>query len=202
MSRKRRDERPGYHHVATRGNNKQTVFLTDDDRRMFMDLLEMSATRHRWTILAYCLMRNHYHLILRVEDELARGMRDLNGFYAVYFNHTHGRSNHLFGKRYWNEVTETETHLKNAVRYVVQNPQRAGAKGPLRTHPWTSYCASIGEEFGPRRFDRNELLELFGRDPVSAQAAFVAFCDEPAPPRREETRRCQVPVPRLRVRVT
>lgn len=202
MPRKSRDERPGYHHVASRGNNKQTIFLTDDDRRMFMELLEMSATRWHWTILAYCLMRNHYHLVLRVEDELARGMRDLNGFYAVYFNHSHDRINHLFGKRYWNDFADTETHLKNAVRYVIQNPRRAGAAGPLWAHPWTSYRASIGEEFGPRRFDRNELLEFFGRDPVTAQTEFVAFCDEPAPAPREETRRYQVPVPRPRVRVT
>jgi hypothetical protein len=129
-------------------------------------------------------------------------MRDLNGFYAVYFNHAHDRINHLFGKRYWNEPTETEGHLKNAVRYVLQNPRRAGAKGPLRDHPWTSYLPSIGETFGPRRFDRNELLELFGRDPTRAQVEFVAFCDEPAPIRPDEPRRCQVALPKLRVRAT
>lgn len=202
MPRKLRDERPGFHHVVTRGNNKQTIFLTDVDRLTFLGLLEMCAARHDWTILAYCLMRNHYHLVIRIEGDLSAGMRDLNGFYAVYFNHAHGRINHAFGKRYWSEFTETEAHLKNAIRYVIQNPRRAGAKGPLRTHPWTSYRASIGEEFGPRGFDRSELLALFGATPATGQAAFVAFCDEPAPPRPEETRRCQVAVPRLRVRAT
>lgn len=202
MPRRARDERLGYHHVVTRGNNKQTTFLTNHDRVTFLGLLEMCATRHHWTIIAYCLMRNHYHLVLRIEEGLARGMRDLNGFYALYFNHEHGRINHLFGKRYWSEFTETEAHLKNAIRYVIQNPRRAGAKGALRDHPWTSYRASVGDEFGPRRFDRSELLELFGRDPATAQAAFVAFCDEPAPPRPLETRRYQVPAPRVRVRVT
>jgi putative transposase len=202
MARKPRDERPGYHHVVTRGNNKQTIFLTDEDRLTFLTMLEMEAIRHNWTILAYCLMRNHYHLVVRVHEELARGMRNLNGFYALYFNGRHSRINHLFGKRYWSEFTETDAHLKNAIRYVLQNPRRAGAMGPLADHPWTSYRASTGTEFGPVRFSRDELLELFGRDPAGAQAAFVAFCDEPAPTRLVEPRRYQVPRPTARVRVT
>jgi|SRR5581483_7068088 len=202
MPRKPRDERPGYHHVVTRGNNKQTIFLTDRDRLTFLAMLEMEAIRHDWTILAYCLMRNHYHLVVRIADELARGMRNLNGFYALYFNDAHGRINHLFGKRYWSEFTESDAHLKNAIRYVLQNPRRAGAKGTLAEHPWTSYRASTGHEFGPRGFSRQELLQLFGRDPVTAQAAFVAFCDEPAPQRQDETGRYQVPAPNLRVSLT
>ena len=202
MARKPRDERPGYHHVATRGNNKQTIFLTDHDRVTFMALLEMMATKFNWDILAYCLMRNHYHLVLRVYDGLARGMRDLNGFYAVYFNAEHGRINHLFGKRYWNEFTETDEHLKNAIRYVIQNPRRAGASGPLSSHPWTSYLASVGDTFGPARFARDEVLGLFGSSPGAALRAFVSFCDEPAPPRPRGTSRNQVSRPKLRLRVT
>jgi REP element-mobilizing transposase RayT len=202
MARKARDERPGYHHVVTRGNNKQTIFLTDHDRLTFMELLGMLATKFNWDILAYCLMRNHYHLVLRVHDSLARGMRDLNGFYAVYFNAEHGRINHLFGKRYWNEFTETDEHLKNAIRYVIQNPRRAGAHGPLSSHPWTSYRPSIGETFGPARFARDDVLGLFGPSPAVALRAFVSFCDEPAPSRPRETPRNQVPAPKLRVRVT
>jgi putative transposase len=202
MARKPRDERPGYHHVVTRGNNKQTIFLNNRDRLTFMLLLEMSAARNNWSILAYCLMRNHYHLVLNVRDELARGMRDLNGFYALYFNGTHKRINHLFGKRYWNEYTETEGHLKNAIRYVIQNPRRAGATGPLEDHPWTSYRASIGTEFGPKRFARDELLAMFGRDPSIARAEFMAFCEEPPPPRPLRPLRYQVPLPNLLARVT
>jgi Transposase and inactivated derivatives len=193
---------PGYHHVVTRGNNKQRIFVSDRDRLTFLALVEMTARKYDWTILAYALMRNHYHLVLRITEDLARGMRDLNGFYALYFNAAHGRINHLFGKRYWSEFTETDEHLKNAIRYVIQNPRRAGKKGPLESHPWTSYRASVGLEFGPARFRRDEVLELFGRDPASALAAFTAFCDEPPPPRPDEPIRYQVPVPKLRVRVT
>jgi putative transposase len=199
MARGLRDERPGYHHISTRGNNKQTIFLNDGDRGSFLALLELVAVRHHWRILTFCLMRNHYHLVLRVSDGLAQGMRELNGVYAKYFNGEHGRINHLFGCRYWSEFTETEAHLKNAVRYVVQNPRRAGAKGPLESHPWTSYGASIGNDFGLQAFARDELLALFGTAPASAVAAFTSFCEEPAPPRDE---RCLAPARKARVRLT
>ena len=203
--RKPRDERAGFHHVVTRGNNKQAIFLDDRDRRVFMLLLDRAATRHNWQILCHALMRNHYHFVLRVlEGGLARGMRDLNGVYALYFNGEHGRTNHLFGRRYWSELTETDEHLRNAIRYVVQNPRRAGVPGPLASHPWTSYAASIGKGFGPSRFARDELLRLFGPTPATAVPAFIAFCEEPAPPRQVPggPGECQVPPQNARVRVT
>jgi putative transposase len=204
VSYKLRDQRPGYHHVVSRGNNKQTIYLSDADRRAFMTILDWVARKYRWDILTYCLMRNHYHLVLKIaEASLGRGMCELNGVYALYFNGQHGRINHLFGRRYWSELTETEAHLKNAIRYVLQNPRRAGARGSLESHPWTSYRASIGQAFGPARFARDELLELFGPDPARAVPALVAFCEEPAPPRREDEYKGRQPLaPKLRVRVT
>ena len=144
-------------------------------------------------------MRNHYHLVLRISEGLAQGMRELNGVYAKYFNGEHGRMNHLFGRRYWSECTTTEAHLKNAIRYVVQNPRRAGARGPLEVHPWTSYRASIADEFGLGSFARDELLGLFGTAPATAIPAFMAFCEEPAPPRGD---RCLAPARNARVRLT
>jgi putative transposase len=198
MARGPRDERPGYHHISTRGNNKQTLFLSNRDRDSFLALLELVAVRHQWRILTYCLMRNHYHLVLRITDGMAQGMRELNGVYAKYFNGEHGRINHLFGQRYWSEYTETEAHLKNAIRYAIQNPRRAGAKGPLESHPWTSYRSSIGMDFGLRAFARDELLALFGNAPRTSVPQFVAFCEEPAPPRSE----CLAPPRKARIRLT
>jgi hypothetical protein len=129
-------------------------------------------------------MDNHYHIVLRVgERGLSKGMGELNTAYAVQFNTVHGRINHLFGKRFWNRRLRTDRSLLNAVRYVVQNPRRAGKSGPLEGHVWTSYAATIGLAFSAIRFDRDELLEHFGGTPEKAIEEFKLFCEIPAPPR-------------------
>lgn len=175
-----RNEEVGYHHVGIRGNNKQRIYVNDDDRDLFLLMLDRKAAKFDWHVLAYALMRNHYHLVLRTGDlGLASGMRELNTGYAITFNATYGRSNHLFGRRYWNDPSTSTEHLTNVVRYVLQNPRRAGAPGPLESHRWTSYRASIGLDFGLARFARDELLGLFGPDPATAVAAFREFCEEP-----------------------
>jgi REP element-mobilizing transposase RayT len=185
VGQKLRDESPGYHHVVTRGNNKRVIYLDDRDRWFFCVTLERIAAKYGWIVIAYCLMENHYHIVLRVDERgLSKGMCELNTAYATHFNAEHGRINHLFGKRFWNRRLRTDRSLMNAVRYVVQNPRRAGKPGPLDGHRWTSYAATIGLAFSAIRFDRDELLELFGRTPEKAVEEFRLFCEVPVPPRR------------------
>lgn len=182
MSTQLRDESPGYHHVVTRGNNKRTIFTGDRDRWFFSLTFDRVAKKYGWTVLAYCLMDNHYHVVISVgERGLSSGMCELNTAYAVWFNQQHGRVNHLFGKRYWSRRLRTETSLFNAIRYVIQNPRRAGIPGPLEAHTWTSYAATIGLAFAAVKLDRDEVLALFGRTPESGIRRFSDVCEEPAP---------------------
>jgi hypothetical protein len=133
-------------------------------------------------------MNNHYHLIIHVGDKgLAAGMCELNTGYAVWFNAEHGRVNHLFGKRYWNRRIRTDASLMNAVRYVVQNPRRAGGDEPLEAYAWTSYAATIGLAYARMRIERDEVLSLFGRTPERAMGSFREFCN--ATPLRGHVRR-------------
>jgi REP element-mobilizing transposase RayT len=177
MGHKIRDERPGYHHVVTRGNNRRSVYTCDRDRTVFFLMVDRLAKKYEWSVVAYCLMRTHYHLVLGVGTRgLSRGLDELNGGYARWFNGEHGRINHLFGRRYWNRPLRTESAVLNGIRYVVQNPQRAGVPGPLESHSWTSYAATIGVEFPHLRLARDELLELFGRKPAFAIDEFSQFC--------------------------
>jgi REP element-mobilizing transposase RayT len=177
MSRPHRDESPGYHHVTTRGNNKREIFLEDRDREFFCLTVTRIARKYGWTVLAYCLMDNHYHLLLSVGDKgLSAGMQELNGGYATTFNLTHGRINHLFGRRFWNRKIETHASLLNTVRYVVQNPRAAGGSKKLEEYDWTSYAPTMGLAFSPIALARDELLAFFGSNPAQALEEFRIFC--------------------------
>ena len=177
MSYALRDESPGFHHVVTRGNNKRRIFDDDRDRWMFSITVDRIARKYGWTILAYALMDNHYHLIICVgERGLSDGMCELNSGYARQYNAWHGRVNHLFGRRFWNRRIRTDASLLNTVRYIVQNPRRAGGSKPLEAYVWTSYAAMIGLAFAAIKLDRDTVLRLFGRNPEHAVEEFRLFC--------------------------
>lgn len=133
MPRPPRDQTPGYFHVTTRGNNGRDVFATAADRRVFLALLSSIAREREWALPAWCLMINHFHLVLETRHEnLSAGMQRLNGVYAQWFNAWHGRINHLFGRRFWSKRIETETQLRDTAEYVLHNPVRAG----FCANPW------------------------------------------------------------------
>jgi REP element-mobilizing transposase RayT len=172
-----RDQSPGYHHVVTRGNNKRRIYLDDRDRVYFCAAVTRIARKYGWTILAYCLMENHYHLLISVgEKGLSDGMCELNTGYACAFNARHGRVNHLFGKRFWNRRIKTEPSLWNVVRYIVQNPHRAGIEQRLGGYRWTSYSATLGLRVADLQLARDELLAFFGRTYERALEEFRIFC--------------------------
>jgi putative transposase len=172
-----RDERPGFHHVVTRGNNKRRIYEDDRDRWFFCITVDRLAKKYGWTILAYALMDNHYHLVICVGDRgLSDGMCELNTGYARAYNARHGRINHLFGKRFWSRRIKTDASVLNTVRYVVQNPRRAGGAKPLHAYVWTSYAATIGLAFARIKVDHDALLALFGPTPQLAMDEFRVFC--------------------------
>src|SRR5215217_7422686 len=114
------------YHVTSRGNERRSIFRTDRDRRTFLTLLEQAAKRFRWSVTAYVLMTNHFHLVLQTpEPNLSRGMQWLNGTYAAWFNHRHQRAGHLFQGRFHAFLVEKETYFAELLRYVVLNPVRA-----------------------------------------------------------------------------
>lgn len=127
----------GIYHVVARGNERAAIFWDDTDRGRFLELLAHVVHRYQWRVLAYCLMGNHYHLLVQTpEPNFARGMRQLNGVYAQRFNRRHGRVGHLLQGRYGARLVQEDGHLLAAVRYIVRNPVRAGLAGaPRRRSP-------------------------------------------------------------------
>ena len=182
MTYVRRDESPGLHHITCRGNNKRSIFEDDSDRRLFLLQLARVARRYGWKIHAYCLMRNHYHLVLEISEQgMSRGFCELHTGYAVSYNRRYGRVNHLFGKRYWNGWLPDQTSFINACRYVLQNPVRAGLVDEPEKWRWSSYRATIGLALASVPLSTSELLSAFGRRPALAVRRFREYlaCDRP-----------------------
>ncbi len=169
----------GYFHVTSRGNNKGLVYLDDSDRRRFLYLLARFARRHSWVVLTYCLMTNHYHLVLHLPSGgLSKGMQLLNSGYACRFNRRHDRIDHVFRQRFSSTEIEDEAHLVEACRYAVLNPVRAGLCESAEDWPWSSYRASIGLELADPCLDDTALLRLFDDSPDEARRAFRAFVEQ------------------------
>lgn len=134
----------GVYHVVARGNERRSVFRDDADRARFLEVLGRVGRRYRWRVLSFCLMGNHYHLLVRIEcPNLAAGMRQLNGVYAQGFNRRHGRVGHLFQGRYKAVLVQTDGHLLSAVRYIVRNPLRAGLSTRVDGWRWTSHAQTV-----------------------------------------------------------
>jgi putative transposase len=141
----------GMFHVTTRGNRGQSIYLDDEDRRAFLRLFDRVRRDCEWRQLAWCLMPNHYHLVLQTPTEsLAIGMQRLNGVYARRFNTRHLLEHHLFGRRYYARFIDSERQLERTIRYVAFNPVRAGLCEHPADWPWSSfYGAARGYAFDP-----------------------------------------------------
>jgi REP element-mobilizing transposase RayT len=173
-----------YYHVGARGNDKTAVFLSDEDRRRFLALLETVVDRYGWRVYAYCLMGNHYHLALRTPDpNLGAGMGRLNQLYVQSFNHRHDRTGHLFERRYWSAVLESEAHMLALIRYIAANPVRAGLCRRPRDWAWSSAQATAGLVSAPRFLDVEWVLSQFAADTGAASVLYARFVDDGAWPR-------------------
>lgn len=180
MSRPLRNAYPGgYFHVNTRGNNKQTIYLDGVDRYWFLEMFGKATVRYEWSIYAYCLMTNHYHVVLQIpEGGLSEGMCELNGGFARWSNIRHGRCDHLFGKRFGSREITTDEYLLEACRYVVLNPVRAGLVKRPEEWSWSSYRACAGLEFPRRWFKPKTPLSLFSTRPREAMEGYRVFVEE------------------------
>jgi putative transposase len=128
----------GTYHVTARGVARSEIFRDAHDYRIFVRLFAEAATRFEWRCHAFCLMPNHYHLVVETPlVPLSSGLHRLNGIYAQRFNKRHGRWGHLFGERFEARLIETERHLRGACRYVLDNPVRAGLCTKRSEWPWS-----------------------------------------------------------------
>jgi REP element-mobilizing transposase RayT len=151
------------YHVTARGNARQKIFLDEQDRHAFLDLLGKEIEQQGWRCYAYCLMDNHYHLLIETpEPTLVAGMRRLNGVYTQAFNRRHRRVGHLYQGRYKAILVDKEAYLQELCRYIVLNPVRAKAVKRLDQWQWSSYAATAGAATAPPWLAVKEVCALFG----------------------------------------
>lgn len=157
-SRKRSET--GFYHVILRGNGKQNLFETDEDRAAFMEAARSSFKRCGISLIAWCLMDNHVHLIIDdPTNRMSEALQRVSSTYAMYFNRTFGHTGHVFEGRYGSVPILDDEQLLAAVKYVHNNPLKGMGTTPDR-YPWCSYSEYAS---GVSRFaDIDALLELLG----------------------------------------
>jgi putative transposase len=170
-------------HITSRGNRRQRIYLDPRDYERFLDILGIVVVRCHWRVHAYCLMPNHFHLLVETtEPNLSAGMQYLNGVYAQYFNRRHDCGGHLFQGRFHSVIVQSNSHLVELARYIVCNPVRAGLCAAAAHWPWSSYHAAIG--VASRGYVTCELLlAQFGPDPARAITRYSGFVAEAGPKR-------------------
>jgi putative transposase len=173
----------GVFHVTARGNRRQEIFTDDRDRAYFLTLLAVVCARLQWKCHAYCLMTNHYHLMIETpEEDLSKGLHWLNFRYAQWFNLQHDFSGHLFQGRFHSVLVESNVHLIELARYIVLNPVRAGLCARAQDWKWSSYRAFAHEFVKRRTFVHVDwLLAQFGRERDRARERYRQFVEEGVP---------------------
>jgi putative transposase len=161
------------YHVTARGNAGMRIFGDDFDRVHLLGLMGKASDTFGWSCLAYCLMDNHYHLLVRIlGPNLSSGMRLIQTGYAKRFNARHGRQGHVFGDRFHNRRVDGDEHLLSAVVYTVLNPVRARVVDAPQEWRWSSYRATAGLEEPPGMLDLECLLGLLSPQRERAQAMY------------------------------
>jgi REP element-mobilizing transposase RayT len=174
------------YHITSRGDRREAIYEGNMDREAFLSILDKVCETYNWACHAYCLMDNHYHLLIETPDaNLARGMRQLNGVYTQTFNRANGRVGHVFQGRYKAILAEKESYLLELSRYIVLNPVRAGMVRSAREWPWSSYRAMVGQSKVRRCLTTEWLLSVFGKKKGLAIERYKKFVLEgkgqPAP---------------------
>ena len=177
MARPLRIEYDGaVYHVTSRGNARKNIFKDDDDREVFLEVLGRVVKRYNWLCHAYCLMGNHYHLLIETPDaNLSAGMRQVNGVYTQKYNQRHKKTGHIFQGRYKAILIEKESYLLELCRYVVLNPVRAGIVEQPEEWNWSSHTATVGMKKAPGYLTTDWILGQFGNKRSDAGKHYTEF---------------------------
>lgn len=179
MARPLRLEYPGaFYHVINRGNAGENIFINDRDKEKFLEYLEKAVERYLIRIHTYCLMTNHYHLLVETpQPNLSQAIKWVNVSYATYFNRKRNRSGHLFQGRFKSIIVDADEYLKPLSRYIHLNPVRAKMVESHDAYYWSSYPVFIGKRKGESWLETDWLLSLFGNSPKAASKIYRSYVE-------------------------
>lgn len=167
------------YHLAARGVDGTPIFRSARDRNRFLTMLEVVVERYGWRCHGYCLMGNHYHLLVETpQANISAGMQWLNGAYAQGYNRRYGRRGHLFGARFNSVIVADDRQLAAVSRYIAWNPVRAHLSKTVAEYAWSSYQATAGFVAPPTFLTVTLAVAPFGEDIARAQLAFREFVAE------------------------
>lgn len=180
MARPLRIEFPdAFYHVTSRGNERKTIFRNQRDRKRFLSYLESAHHRYGAILHVYCLMGNHYHLLIETpRGNLSQILHHINGAYTTYFNLRHGRSGHLFQGRFKAILVEKDSYGKELSRYIHLNPVRSGLVKNPSEYGWSSYRYYIGRAREPQWLTTAFILGFFGGRRQSTYRKYREFVEE------------------------
>ncbi len=180
MARPLRIEYEGaFYHITSRGNARRKIFRDNNSRKKFLDVLAFVVKRFNWLCHAYCLMDNHYHLLVETPDaNLSMGMRQLNGIYTQKYNNIYRTVGHIFQGRYKAIVVEKENYFLELCRYIVLNPVRAKMVTRPGAWKWSSYAFTVGSKKPPEILTVDDILNQFGNNRRKAEKNYKEFIRE------------------------
>ncbi|MGD9152265.1 MAG: transposase [Gammaproteobacteria bacterium] len=164
-----------WHHVTNRGAASKTIFHSNNDRKKFLSLLQKTIKQYEIEVHAYCLMSNHYHLLIKTPSaNLSSAIRYLNSLYAAYYNHTRKTDGPLFKGRFKSTIVSHDTYLLYVSRYIHLNPVRANMVKKPQNYQWSSYAAYLQNVNPPKWLHLNKILGYFsGKNTIAAYKEFV-----------------------------
>jgi len=181
MARKPRIQFEGaFYHIIVRGNQRQNIFVEEADRREYLERLRKYKEKCGFILYAYVLMSNHVHLLVETPKEpISRIMQMINFTYTQYFNKKYGKVGHLFQGRYKSYLCDKDSYLLSLVRYIHNNPVRAGLVKNAGAYEWSSHGEYLREK--PGLVDTDKVLRLFSEKPGIARGKYKEFMSESKP---------------------
>lgn len=168
------------YHAMIRGNERKNIFCATEDKERFMETLIKMKANDEYEIIAFCIMDNHAHLLIKeLKDSIQRSMKRIEVSYTIYFNKKNNRVGHLFQDRYKSEPIETDQYILECTRYIHKNPVKAKMVNTAKEYIWSSFNNYMGnDEKYPGLVNTDMILGMFAQDAKKAIKAFTVFSDQ------------------------